>query len=128
MDINGIGPSSGPPQGVDPNQYAMQYAKQNGISLEEAKQQLKAKFGDPNNRQVGTPQAIPKNDNSISGALSTGNVDKQRGKNSLPPEAVKLRTLGIPLNVIMQGDNAIKKYADEHNIRLPEKKKIDQDT
>ena len=122
MPINGIGPSSGPPQGVDPNQYAMQYARQNGISLEEAKQQLKAKFGDPN-QQVGTPQAVPKNDSSISGALSTGNVDKQRERNSLPPEAIQLQAFGIPLNVILKGDNAIKQYAKEHNIKLPEKKK-----
>ncbi len=31
----------------DPNTYAQLYANQNGISLEEAKSQLKAKYGDP---------------------------------------------------------------------------------
>ena len=40
---------------------------------------------------------------------------------------MQLQSLGIPLNVILQGDNAIKQYANEHNIKLPEKKKIDQD-
>lgn len=127
MAIDGIGPQSGPPQGVDPNQYAMQYAKQKGISLEEAKQQLKAQFGDPNKRQAGAPQAVPQTGNDISGALSTGSVDNQGKKSKIPPEAVQLQSLGIPLNVILQGDNAIKQYADEHNIKLPEKKKIDQD-
>ncbi len=33
--------------GMDPNTYAMQYAQQNGISFDEAKQQLRAKYGDP---------------------------------------------------------------------------------
>lgn len=36
-----------PIRGMDPNTYAMQYAQQNGISFDEAKQQLRAKYGDP---------------------------------------------------------------------------------
>lgn len=36
-----------PPKDMDPDAYAQQYAKENGISVEEAKAQLKAKFGDP---------------------------------------------------------------------------------
>ncbi len=31
----------------DPNVYAQQYATQNGISLEDAKEELKSKYGDP---------------------------------------------------------------------------------
>ncbi|MBQ2644008.1 hypothetical protein IJG14_00365 [bacterium] len=34
-------------QGMDPDAYAQQYAEENGISLEEAKAQLRAKYGDP---------------------------------------------------------------------------------
>lgn len=40
-------PPRGPQPGMDPDAYAQQYANTNGISLEEAKSQLKAKFGDP---------------------------------------------------------------------------------
>ncbi len=36
-----------PSQNQDPDAYAQQYAEENGISLEEAKAQLKAKYGDP---------------------------------------------------------------------------------
>jgi len=45
MSVNAI--SNRPAPGVDPNTYAQQYATKNGISLEEAKAELKAKFGDP---------------------------------------------------------------------------------
>jgi len=34
----------------------------------------------------------------------------------------ELIKLGIPANVIAQGDKAIEKYAQEHNIKLPEKR------
>ena len=34
-------------QQINPDSYAQKYAEQNNISLEEAKQELKAKFGDP---------------------------------------------------------------------------------
>lgn len=37
--------------GINPDAFAQQYANQNGISLEEAKAQLKAKYGDPNRQQ-----------------------------------------------------------------------------
>ena len=41
MAINGIS------QNQDPNVYARQYANQNGLSLDEAKAQLKEKYGNP---------------------------------------------------------------------------------
>ena len=34
-------------KGMDPETYAQQYAEQNGISVEEARAQLKAKYGEP---------------------------------------------------------------------------------
>ena len=36
-----------PPQGIDPDAYAKQYANEKGITLAEAKAELKAKYGDP---------------------------------------------------------------------------------
>ncbi|MBQ2644009.1 hypothetical protein IJG14_00370 [bacterium] len=38
-------------QDMDPDAYAQQYAEENGISLEEAKAQLRAKYGDPQKPQ-----------------------------------------------------------------------------
>lgn len=47
MAINGVnGYNSFPPK-MDPDKYAQQYADRNGITLEEAKTELKAKYGDP---------------------------------------------------------------------------------
>ena len=37
-----------PPQGMNPDEYAKVYAQQNGISLDEAKNQLRQQYGDPN--------------------------------------------------------------------------------
>ncbi|MBQ8458984.1 hypothetical protein IJ541_02650 [bacterium] len=41
-----------PPKG-DPETVAMQYARQNGISLEQARDELRAKYGDPQPPQMG---------------------------------------------------------------------------
>lgn len=40
----------------DPNVYAQNYADQNGITLEEAKAELKAKFGDPKKDGANAPK------------------------------------------------------------------------
>lgn len=48
MRFDGIqGYGGGPVPGVDPDTYAQTYAEKNGISLEEAKAELRAKYGDP---------------------------------------------------------------------------------
>ncbi|MCR4880453.1 MAG: hypothetical protein K6A44_00665 [bacterium] len=112
MAIDAISSGMRPPQGVDPNQYAQQYAEQNGISVDEAKEQLKAKFGDP--QQPGGSSAV-------SNALSSGDVTGTGSNPSIPKEAWELQALGIPLEVIQEGDNAIKQFADDNNIKLPEK-------
>ena len=96
---------------VNPDKYAQQYAQQNGISIDEAKQQLRTRFGEPQ-QPPGAPGA----------ALSSGNVDGSSQRNQLPPEAYELQALGIPLDVIQQGDDAIKNFAEDNNIQLPEKK------
>ncbi len=51
-----------------------------------------------------------------------GTTNRSQGNLSIPPEeAAKLEQLGIPREVIEQGDDAIKQYAEEHNITLPAK-------
>ena len=47
MKINSIGGFGGNLPKMDPDAYARMYALQKGISLEEAKTELRAKFGDP---------------------------------------------------------------------------------
>lgn len=150
------------PGPMDPNMYAKQYANSNGISLDEAKAQLKAKFGDPqkpNSTFAPTPQDIPK------GAIGPVFVYQTEGPNynynannfkdvdpyemekvveyeakrnnmspqefaqliGLPPrqkdddQTVVLKELGIPEDIIKQGDDAIRKYAQDHNIDIPAK-------
>ena len=39
--------NSMPPQGMNPDDYAAQYASENGLSVEDAKAELKSKYGDP---------------------------------------------------------------------------------
>ncbi len=148
MAFNGV---NRPPQ-MDPNAYAMQYAKENGISLEDAKTQLKSKFGDPNPPSVfanGFQFSGPGKEVEINpfdaltddpeklaayvkdGAKKTGMNEKEFAQMlGLPPREEKdpedakleeLRKLGIPKEVIKKGDDAIRKYAQEHNINLPPK-------
>ena len=110
-----------PPKGVDPNAYAEQYAQEKGISVEEAKQELKTKFGDPQQQQGGASALS----NSLSGADSTTSSGIPQS------ELEKLMAAGIPEEVIAQGDNAIMQFAQENNITLPEKQtgsKLDIDS
>ncbi len=143
-----------PPQ-MDPDAYAIQYAKENGISLEDAKAQLRSKFGDPNPPSVfmangfqfsGTgkeaeinPWGVPTDDPEKlaafvkNGAKKTGMDEKEfAAMSGLPPREEKdaedakldeLQKLGIPKEVIKKGDDAIRKYAHDHNINLPPKEK-----
>ncbi len=47
MKIGAIGGAGNLPPKMGPDAYARQYAQQKGISFEEAKAELRAKFGDP---------------------------------------------------------------------------------
>lgn len=47
MRFDGIQRAGGPAPGIDPDTYAQQYANEHGITLEEAKAELRAKYGDP---------------------------------------------------------------------------------
>ena len=139
--------------GMNPNVIARQFATQNNISLSEAREQLRAKYGDPTQGGQNANQSIfaqagfnfgnlTLSNNSASGvnsvdgtsstSLNTGinftnysNLEEKQNGNMVPPEeALKLMQLGIPMETIMQGDNAIKTYAEENNIELPEKKQL----
>ena len=155
------GPQFGGP--MDPNAHAQVYAKENGISLDEAKAQLRAKFGDPqkpNSTFAPEPQYIPR---GVSGPIFTYRPDgtnynynpadfsmqtpqdleklvrneaKRIGISEqdfalelgLPPreredKTEMLKSLGIPQEIIDKGDDAIRKYADDHSIDLPAKER-----
>ena len=155
------GPQFGGP--MDPNALAQAYAKENGISLDEAKAQLRAKFGDPqkpNSTFAPEPQNIPRgvsgpifayrpdgtnyNYNPADFSMQTPqdleklvrNEAKRIGISEqkfalelgLPPreredKTEMLKSLGIPQEIIDKGDDAIRKYADDHGIDLPAKER-----
>ncbi len=65
-----------PDQGVDPDVYAQQYADEKGISLDEAKAELKEKFGDPVKPEEGTEGKKGKEDKtSVTADLPDPGVD-----------------------------------------------------
>ena len=92
------------------NYYKKQnYARLKGLTLDQAKDELRAKYGDP------TP-----------GMTQNGFVDitynPYKDMNTdVPPEQKALIERGIPPEVIIQGDDAVRKFAKEHNINLPPK-------
>lgn len=51
MKINSVGGAGRPSPNMDPDAYAKMYALQNGITVEQAKTELRAKFGDPEKPQ-----------------------------------------------------------------------------
>lgn len=124
------GPQFGGP--MDPNAHAQVYAKENGISLDEAKAQLRAKFGDPqkpNSTFAPEPQNIPR---GVSGPIFANRIGISEQKFALelglPPreredKTEMLKSLGIPQEIIDKGDDAIRKYADDHSIDLPAKER-----
>ena len=110
MALNGLGQLGGFfKMGMDPNAHAQKYAKQNGISLEDAKNELKAKHGDPQQPQQ---------------SIFNGKTEDFESENKNKPNAISLMSLGLPFNVILQGDNAIKNFAEQNDINLPEQNKL----
>jgi len=97
---------------MDPDKYAQQYAAQNGISVEEAKEKLKTQFGDPQNT------------GGVNKTQSFGQTESESTEDVSEAEKAKiasqLRALGIPDNIIQQGPQAVGDYAKEHDIKLPE--------
>jgi len=112
-------------QGMNPDDYAMMYAQQHGISVDAAKNELRAKYGDPQqqaNSSVKQPLLQFDSGNNVDAnfVLTADNKSKQC---PIPKEAqAELRKLGIPQSVIDKGDKAIKEYAEKHKIKLPPKK------
>lgn len=111
--VSGIsGNQQRPPQGVDPNQYAQQYANSKGISLEEAKSELKAMHGDP------AQQSSNIFEQSGTNSGSTGEVALENNSAKANFDA-QLEQLGIPADIVAQGKEAVEQYAKENNIQLP---------
>ena len=145
MSVNGVGNTSGLYQTkMDPNAYAKQYAKENNISFEEAKSELKTQLGDPQDMQkinqggIQGPQQIDfsamqnpfeMDFNALQGPQETNfggnNSQDFNGKKEEKPDAITLMALGVPMSVIQQGNNAINNFAEENNIKLPEKRSLD---
>ncbi|MBR2068978.1 MAG: hypothetical protein IJ877_04365 [Candidatus Gastranaerophilales bacterium] len=98
------------PQGpqMDPNAYAQQYANQNGITLEEAKAELKSKYGDPK---------APEADASLfSGLSQPTTLQNNANPYGIAPEEQELLECGIPIEVILEGDDAIMKFIEDNNV------------
>lgn len=132
MTTDGIGGYS--PQFVptgNPEADAMRYAQANGISLEEAKNQLRSQFGDPQAQGVQGPsilmpqsqllqmQAINMPPGSSLFNFNTSQSN-QTPTPQTPEQMIGLR-YGIPPEIIAKGDDAIRKYAEDNNISLPAK-------
>jgi hypothetical protein len=107
MSISGIG------QGgnffsnkLDPDAYAKQYAAMNGISVEQAREELKTKHGDPQQAQMHTAPQFGGFNNAVN-----------QNKNDFDE---KLKSLGIPAQLVDNKDKAgIEAYAKENGIKLP---------
>ncbi len=80
----------------NPDFVAFQYAMENNISFEDAKNELHEKYGNPETK--------PQFKSRISNPLG------------LVPEEQQLLEAGIPLEVIKEGNNAIMKFIEENNI------------
>lgn len=84
-------------RGPNPDDYAQIYANQNNLSLEDAKAELKSKYGDPTQDGSNAP--------SIFNSLSTS-----------ADEFIKVGDIGMDPDVFAQ------QYADENGITLDEAK------
>ena len=92
---------------VDPNSYAQEYANKNGMTLEEAKAELKSKYGDPQKPEERNDVDIPIFNNYFNADNSSIASDS---------DILSLSgNLGDP-------DSYAQVYADEHGISLDEAK------
>ena len=152
-----------PPAGQNPDDFAVQYAKANGIeysSMEELRNIMRSKFGDPQVPQGGASMP-PVFTTGYSGQVDLSSVSIMNGMmpmqppmpmpmqlpamaqamgmppmqmmqvnfpaapfpagNEIPPEVKELLDKGIPHHVIAQGDDAVRKFAEENNISISAK-------
>ena len=130
--ISNVGPL---PPGGDPDAFAQKYADEHGITLEEAKEELRSKYGDPQQptqpsiymeprAQIYTDSGEPLYSNPYSAMGLDINFDSTSEAdyaevNQDDPKTDALKRAGIPEAVIKQGDDAVRKYAEEHGIKLP---------
>lgn len=70
------------------------------------------------NSGIKKPDDNPFSRNSVFMANTFGNTQRD---SEIPSETYLLISLGIPIEVIQQGDNSIRNFAEENNIQLPEK-------
>ena len=136
--MSGVNPTSnaGPlPPGGDPDAYAEAYAEKHGITVDEAKAELRSKYGDPQQptqpsiymeprAQIYTDSGEPLYFNPYSAMgldinfNSTSEAD-YADVNQDDPKTATLKKAGIPEDVIKQGDDAVRRYAEGHGIELP---------
>ena len=123
-----------PPEG-DPDAYAQKYADEHGITVEEAKKELRSKYGDPQQptqpsvfmeprAQIYTDSGEPlySNPYAVMGLDINSDSTSEAAYadvNQDDPKTDALKRAGIPEAVIKQGDDAVRKYAEEHGIKLP---------
>lgn len=132
MTTNGIGGFGMQQMGLsgNPEADAMRYAQAKGISLDEAKAELKSQFGDP---QPPAPNSIFANQSQLM-QMQIQNMPQGSSLFNYPapqtglqppapqtPEQMLGAKYGIPPEIVAQGDDAIRKYAQDHNISLPSK-------
>lgn len=123
------------PQGLtgNPEADAMRYAQANGISLEEAKNQLRSQFGDPQPQGAQGPslfmpqsQLLQMQAANMPQGSSLFNFNVAQSVQPQPPapqtpEQMLGLQYGIPPEVVAQGDEAIRKFAQDNSISLPPK-------
>lgn len=132
MSTNGINGFGSQQIGLtgNPEADAMKYAQQKGISLEEAKNELRSKFGDPH---PPVPNSVFANSSPLM-QMQIQNMPQGSSLFNYPapqmgqqpptpqtPEQMLCAQYGIPPEVAAQGDDAIRKFAEENNISLPAK-------
>lgn len=132
MTTNGIGGFGMQQMGLsgNPEADAMRYAQAKGISLDEAKAELKSQFGDP---QPPAPNSVFANQSQLM-QMQIQNMPQGSSLFNYPapqtglqppapqtPEQMLCAQYGIPPEVAAQGDDAIRKFAEENNISLPAK-------
>lgn len=124
-------PNNLPPR-QDPDTYAKTYATQNGITVDEAKEQLRAKYGDP---KPQNDESIFSNNNTENSSANLSNIsldDLEDANNTeASPETGFMKFIhdlfGLSSDKTeeqkdLNPDEVAQEYATKHNITLEEAK------
>ncbi len=95
----------------DPDAYAQEYANKNGMTLEEAKAELKSKYGDPKK-----PEETAGANSSVFGQYGTG------FNNNATSQIDAETDISETFNNLKNPDEFAQFYADENGISLEEAK------